>query len=271
MPHFSAHDGTKLAYHLQGTGSPLVCLPGGPARPSRYLGDLGGIPRRLILADGRGTGESDAAADPETYRWDRLADDVEALREHLGLDRVDLLAHSAGANVAIRYAGLHPERVSSLALITPSTVAAGFVPTPEDQEAGLARRAHEPWYEQARASYLAEEGTEFLPLFYGRWDDEIAAHALLDFETSEQPPALGFYAPSPVTPEEVRAGIARLDAPVLVLAGEVDAHPCRDHARSLAGLFPDARLVMQRGVAHFPWVDEPADFARIVTEFLDAR
>jgi glutathione S-transferase len=38
-------------------------------------------------------------ADPATYRMDRLADDVTALADHLGLDRVDLLGHSAGGKM----------------------------------------------------------------------------------------------------------------------------------------------------------------------------
>ena len=46
MPAFHAFDGTKLAYHVQGEGAPLVCVPGGPMRDSVYLGDLGGLAAR---------------------------------------------------------------------------------------------------------------------------------------------------------------------------------------------------------------------------------
>jgi pimeloyl-ACP methyl ester carboxylesterase len=47
--------------------------------------------RQLIMPDMRGTGMSAVPADPASYRCDRLAEDVEALREHLGLDRFDLV------------------------------------------------------------------------------------------------------------------------------------------------------------------------------------
>lgn len=53
--------------------------------------------RQLVLLDLRGTGDSAVPDDPATYRCDRQAADVEALRAHLGLERVDLLAHSAAA------------------------------------------------------------------------------------------------------------------------------------------------------------------------------
>ncbi len=100
MPAFSAHDGTELAYHVFGNGAPVVCLPGGPMQVSVYLGDLGGL---------------------SAHRCDRLVDDVEALREHLGLERTDLLAHSGGANLAALYACRHPEHVGKLALISTRT------------------------------------------------------------------------------------------------------------------------------------------------------
>ncbi len=100
MPTLSAYGTTRLAYHLVGEGEPLICLPGGPMRASAYLGEMGGLgaARQLVLLDLRGTGDSAEPGDPATYRCDRLVDDVEALREHLGLDRIDLLAHSAGGS-----------------------------------------------------------------------------------------------------------------------------------------------------------------------------
>lgn len=126
MPIFSAPDGTKLAYRVFGGGRPVVCLPGGPT-DSRYLGDLGGLSahRQLIRLDLRGTGQSATPEDAASYRCDRLVDDVDARREHLGLDRIDLLAHCAGANLAALYVGRHPLQVSKLALITPSVTAVG--------------------------------------------------------------------------------------------------------------------------------------------------
>src|SRR5580692_1958156 len=122
MPAFHAFDGTKLAYHVQGEGAPLVCVPGGPMRDSVYLGDLGGLAavRRLIMLDLRGTGDSAVPADPSSYRCDRLVDDVLALQDHLGLASADVLGHSAGANVALQYAVRHPNRVGRVVLVTPS-------------------------------------------------------------------------------------------------------------------------------------------------------
>ncbi|HEY0690617.1 MAG TPA: alpha/beta fold hydrolase [Kribbella sp.] len=161
---FSAHDGTKLAYHLFGDGPPVVCLPGG-MQASVYLGDLGGLSahRQLITLDLRGTGQSAIPEDVSTYRCDRLVDDVDALREHLGLDRMDVLAHSGGANLAALYAGRHPDRVSKLALITPSVMAVGLRITGDDRLATARLRQDEPWFAAAFAALetiVAGEATD---------------------------------------------------------------------------------------------------------------
>jgi pimeloyl-ACP methyl ester carboxylesterase len=116
MAIFEGADGTRLAYHQAGEGRPLIGVPGGPMQASAYLGDLGGLSAHhsLVLLDLRGTGASAIPADPASYRCDRQVDDVEALRIHLGLKRIDLLAHSAGAALALLYAA-RPRRPGSSA------------------------------------------------------------------------------------------------------------------------------------------------------------
>jgi proline iminopeptidase len=72
-------------------------------------------------------------ADPTSYRCERLVDDVDAVTELLGLDQVDLLAHSAGAILALLYAARQPHRVDKLVLVTPSTFAVGITATGESR------------------------------------------------------------------------------------------------------------------------------------------
>ncbi|MFF0744634.1 alpha/beta fold hydrolase [Streptomyces sp. NPDC004111] len=137
MPIFTAPDGTRLAYRLVGEGEPLICLPGGALRASDHLGELGGLGahRQLVLLDPRGTGDPEVPADPATDRRGEQVADVEALREHLGLDAVDVLAHSAGAGLALRHAAAHPRRVRGLALIAPRAQEAGVVAGAGDRPA----------------------------------------------------------------------------------------------------------------------------------------
>ena len=131
MPRFASYDGTEINYRVLGYGAPVVCLPGGPGRAAEYLGDLGCLvgSRRLVLLDPRGVGGSADPADAASLGVDRLVDDVESLRAHLGLQRMDLLAHSAGAVLATLYTAAHPRRVSRLILVTPGLAAVGVHPS----------------------------------------------------------------------------------------------------------------------------------------------
>ncbi|MFD9946601.1 alpha/beta fold hydrolase [Nonomuraea sp. NPDC059023] len=107
-------DGRRLSYlDFGGPGRPLVALHGHlseGATFARLAADLG-PGRRLIAPDQRGQGESDRAAD---YSREGYLADLEALLDHLNLDRVALLGHSLGAINAYQFAARHPGRVSAL-------------------------------------------------------------------------------------------------------------------------------------------------------------
>ncbi|MGV9289484.1 alpha/beta fold hydrolase [Streptomyces sp. NPDC003719] len=276
MPTLSAPDGTELAYHARGDGDPLVVLPGGPMRASAYLGDLGGLAahRRLILLDLRGTGDSAAPAYPATYRCDRLVDDVEALRVHLGLERMDVLAHSAGGSLALLYAVRYPARVRRLVLVTATPWALGMPATAEDRIEAALLRKDEPWFEEAYGpfrTWLAGSGDfdpAFLPFFYGRWDDAARDHALRGDEETNEEAADVHLSPDAFDPPATRAALAGCAARVLVLAGELDGGPRPELARRCAAVFPHAETAVQPGAAHYPWLDDPRWFVRRVAAFL---
>ncbi|WP_406151379.1 alpha/beta fold hydrolase [Streptomyces sp. NBC_01012] len=279
MPIFSTYDGTELAYHLVGEGEPLICLPGGPMRAARYFGDLGGLSarRQLVLLDLRGTGDSAVPRDPATYRMDRLVDDVEALRAHLGLEQADVLGHSASGELAALYAAKYPRRLRSLTLVTPGTGTLGLPATDQDRRDAAALRAHEPWYAEARAALdeiqagraTPEAWEGIRPFTYGRWDAEAQAHAALSPTQRNALAGSLYYPEDGLDTESTVAALRELPVPVLVLAGEYDGGPSPDRAAELAALFPHAEFVVQRGAAHFPWMDDPGAFVRTVAAFLD--
>ncbi|MGY4900964.1 alpha/beta fold hydrolase [Streptomyces sp. 900116325] len=274
MPTFSAPDGTLLAYRMIGDGDPVVCLPGGPT-DSRYLGDLGGLSthHRLIVLDLRGTGRSAIPEDTSSYRCDRLVDDVEALREHLGLPRMDLLGHSAGTNIATQYAARYPKNVSKLALIGPSTRAVGIAITGETRRDLAQLRRNEPWFPAAFAALEAittGEGSDseaITPFFYGRWDAAAQRHHAAGRPSNQEAVAL-FAADGAFGPESTRAALAAFEAPVLLLAGECDLNSPPQSAAEFAGLFPAATLVVQPGAGHYPWLDDADRFVATTATFL---
>jgi proline iminopeptidase len=275
MPVFASYDGTEIGYRVLGGGPPLVCLPGGPRRSAEYLGDLGGVSasRQLVLLDPRGVGLSADPADPATLRADLLVRDVDALRAHLGLERIDLLAHSAGAVLATLYAAAHPERLTRLILVTPGLAAVGVGPTTEQVRAALARRSAEPWYPAALAAMekfiagdLSMETFEASrPFFYARWDNASRAHAAAGVAPRHTAARKGFFAGAPLDPPMARTALKRLTAPVLLYAGALDPIATPAVVREAAPLFNDATVAVQPHAAHFPWIDARAAFAATIT------
>lgn len=279
MGTFDSADGTRLAYHLAGhlagTGQPLICLPGGPMIASAYLGDLGGLSahRPLVLLDLRGTGDSAVPADPETYQRGRQVADVEALRVHLGLDRLDIAAHSAGASLALRYAARHPGRVRSLLLLNPSPRAVDLEIADQDRRELVELRRGEPWFPEAFAAFeriWAGERTEadwaaITPFTYGRWDAAAQAHHDRLESCRNADAGAVYYSADLSDTDAVRAAIARLQVPVRLVAGEYDVSLPPKRAAEYAALFRQAELAVLPAAGHFPWVDDPESFVAAIT------
>ena len=279
MSTFASYDGTRLAYVEVGSGPYLLCLPGGPGRAAAYLEDLAGLSevRTLVLLDARATGRSEVPPDPASLRFDRLAHDVEALREHLGLERADVLAHSAGAIVAQAWAAAHPDRVGRLVLVTPSDRMQGG--DRADVAAVRAGRAGEPWYadaaeaQDALATAPPAQQQSLVratrPFFYGRWDARTQEHAATADRQSSRRAEMGFAAGAEeVDVPAVLAGLRAVAAPVLVVGGERDALTGVASVDRVAASFVHASSVLLPRAGHFPWVDEPEAFRAAVEPFL---
>lgn len=276
---FPSYDALPLAYHERGTGEPLVCVPGGPGRASAYLGDLGGLSahRRLILLDNRGTGESAVPEDPDTYRCDRIVDDVEAFRDHLGLERMDLLAHSAAGNIATMYAARYPERLRGLVLVAPGWRATDLEFTDEEWIEAMRRRADEPWFDEAFAAIMrldmgettAENRLAASPMWFGAWTE--AAKEFAESEAAQRSPdaTAGFGVPGAFgDPAQTRAALTDLTASVLLIGGDLDPAPTPRLLGDYAAMFPHSQVVIQERSGHSPWIDDPTTFVETVEAFL---
>lgn len=196
---------------------------------------------------------------------------------HLGLEQLDLLAHSAGCLVAQVWAAAHPARVGSLVLVTPTDRLQGG--TRGDVAAIRQSRSAEPWYadatEAAEAMAFAPPAQQqslvraTRPFFYGRWDERTQAHAATADRQSSKRAELGFaVGAEEVDVPAILQALGEVAAPVLVVGGERDALTGVAAIHAVADCFPHARAEVLAGAGHFPWVDEPAAFAGVVRAFL---
>jgi len=275
---FTAPDGTRLAYREAGAGTPVVCLPGGPMQDPRYLADLGGLTQRarLLLLELRGTGSSSTPTDSTSYRCERMVDDVEALRTDLQVERISVLGHSAGAQLAVRYALRYPERVHRLVLITPGLASLGIEVSNSDRRRVTDLRRGESWFAAASTALddlaagriTADTETAIAPFFYGTWNATTRVHQAAAESQTNHVAAEVFADAARSEAGNLRAALPHLGMPTLVLAGELDVNTPPNCAATLAGLIPAAEILIQPGAAHYPWLDNPGEFTDHVDRFL---
>jgi pimeloyl-ACP methyl ester carboxylesterase len=281
MPALSASDGRRLAYESRGSGELLVCHPGGPGFSGASFGDLGGLDRSrtLLLLDPRGAGASEPPASAAAYSLEDYVADLEALRVHARLERMDLLGHSHGSLVSIVYSARYPARVRRLVLV--GTGARFHAEQAEAMHASMAKRSAEPWFLDASQALAAEQEGRFqddaelgrlvareMPFYFASYGANERAFVERALEQPVHAAALKHFNEHEFLHFDLRPLLGRVVAPTLVVGGSEDfilgPEPCREVADGIAG----AGLELLEDVGHMPWVERPEEFRALVEGFL---
>jgi pimeloyl-ACP methyl ester carboxylesterase len=257
---------TVVDLHVReaGSGLPVVLLHAFPLSCAMWLeqrNDLGEV-CRVITPDLRGFGGSQLGWDEPSL--DHMGDDVAALLDTLGLERVVLGGLSMGGYVAMAFLRRHGHRVSGLVLADTKASA--------DPEAARANR-------HRIADVLDESGSTQVLL------DDVLPALLGETTVTERPMIQGRVralledAPPPAAAWAQRAMAARPDSfdtlravtvPALVIAGEQDTLSLASDAAAMVDALPDARLVVIPRSGHLTAVEAPQAFNVAVREFLTA-
>ena len=127
-------DGLRLASRSIGAGPPRVLVPNG----EYFANDLATVWTRhpALVYDLRNRGASEPVADPARLERGVLndVDDLEAVRRQVGVDRVDLIAHSYVGVVAALYAMRYPQHVGRLVMLSPAPADLTIHPPPPPDE-----------------------------------------------------------------------------------------------------------------------------------------
>lgn len=267
-------NGTELFYEAHGQGAPMLVMHGGLGLDHTYLRpwlDAVGDAAEVVYYDHRGNGRS---ARPE--RWEDVAceawvEDADALRAHLRHERILLFAHSFGGFIAQEYALRHGDRLAGLILCC----TAPAQDYPEVVAEGLGARA------------TAEQGRLVGEAFSGQITDdrelERTFRALLPLyfhpsRTGPPPPLLDATSFSAgafnrylhcVPAFDTTGRLEEIRVPTLVLGGRGDwmFPPAQGPERLAAGI-PGAELHVFEESAHVPFVEQPAEFAGVVRDWI---
>jgi proline iminopeptidase len=268
----------ELFVHEKGEGRPLVALHGGPGLDGSVwfpaLDALAGEEARILAVDHRANGRSDAG-DPARWTTPQMADDVEALIGHLGLERPVVMGWSFGSFVAQEHMARHGTAAGY--------VLVGTVATPDafaDVDDELARFEPEHLRAQVAASWARETEVETaeelralmhdqLPFHFADPEGPLVAQAVADDRVVYRPEVLRHFATGGAYGlTDRRAELAELDVPVLIVSGARDRTTSAASAHELAVALPDATEVVFPDAAHMVPVEENAAFLDALRAFL---
>jgi 3-oxoadipate enol-lactonase len=249
----------EVAYTAVGpAGAPVVVLshslgatrgmwdPQVPALAERY---------RVVTYDTRGHGESPAPAGP--YTLDDLVDDVVALLDRLGVARAHVAGLSLGGMTALRLAAREPSRVGRLAVLCSSAKA-------------------DPQGFRDRAAVARSSGTAgFAPSVVSRWltppyaaehPDLVARLEAMIAGADDE----GYAACCEVVADlDLRADLARITAPTLVVSGAEDQALPPEHQRVIAQGVRGAALLSVSPGAHLANLERPLEITGALLAHLD--
>jgi len=250
--------GARIYYEVTGAGPPLVFAHGLGGNHLSWWQQLSAFEDRFTCVVFSHRGFAPSSEEPGGPGATAFAADLAALINHLGFEKVRLVAQSMGGWTCLAYALQSPERVKALVMCdTTGTLAHPAFPAihaaqPHGREQGLFERGIHP----AAGERMADEQPALHRLY---WQINNLAVGLEKDALRRQLGQLR------TTPPEA---LATLNMPVLCLAGEEDIVIPPETVQLSAGCFPRGRFVSVPKAGHSVYFERAAEFNKLVGNFL---
>jgi aminoacrylate hydrolase len=252
----------SYAFHGPDSGPALVLVAGMGGAGSFWAPQLEAFSasRRTLVYDQRGTGATQRVPVRDI---DELADDLLALLDTLGLDRVDLVGHSTGGAIAQIVAARHPQRVRSVVLYASVHRADAYRRRVWGLRKSILQHMGPEIYAQTTSLFF------YPPDYVARHDEALRA--------VEARSAAGEIAPAEIMGSRIEAilnfdsaaELLCIQAPTLVCCAEDDMLTPAYFSREIAAAIPGAELVLMDRGGHAFSRSRPDDFNRLVLAFLE--
>ena len=264
-------NGTKIWFDLIGSGETVVQIGGAVSAHEGYDPVTPDLSKHyeVLNYDHRGYGGSDRPE--QRYTIDVWCDDLVALLDHVGKDRVHVHGGSMGSFVAIAFALKYPKRVDKLLL------GAGAVAKCD----GMGVSHFRIWQYLARAYGVGsrEVGEELVNKAFSRhYIDTMGLDALTDamVDTASRNASTHVFidACQVMIDADVRLQLGHLDSPTLVMVGSedvltpLDAGPGGVGARQVAQMIPNAKLKVFEGAGHGHYGEQTEESVKAILDFL---
>jgi 2-hydroxy-6-oxonona-2,4-dienedioate hydrolase len=264
---FANIDGARLYYEVAGEGQPFVIIHAGVADNRQWNNEFAYFANRfrVLRYDMRGYGKSE----PVDGEFSHLQD-LTALLDHLHIDQpLILMGCSMGGGLAMDLALAQPSKVKALIMVDAGPTGLKLdVPAPAKFEEA------EKAYNAGDLDRLAEIETQIWFDGMGRTPTQVnQAMRQLAYEMNRNALAhdakhLGKRLPDTQVPAVEH--LSELHMPVLIIVGAHDTPYMLAAATYMVDKIPSARKVIVEDAAHLPNMDQPGEFQRIVTTFLDS-
>ena len=271
--YFMTNDNVKLHYLEAGVGKTIIMLPGAGFSADLFKNQISEFKNKykVISLDKRGHGKSEKV--DFGYRVSRFGKDLYDFLEFLDLDSAIIIAHLLGASSVYEYIDLFgTEKISQLVII--------------DEPASLL--INPIWTERERQNYGAvyEASTlhELTNKFFAE-DSQKLLNEIVDMMTTKQvtQEQKNFIFKCMDIPRQSAAKLYfnnicqdfrdvfhKIDVPTLLITGKANLHPWQSH-KWMSGQIPLSKLELfseEEGGNHFPFVEKPDKFNKIIISFL---
>ena len=266
-----------LAYWLYGDPhpgiTPVFAVNGGPGLSHIYMVQNDtwlriSAHRQVIFYDQRGEGASPLSNPSASQSIDAQVADLDAMREHLHFDKIDLCGDSFGGLLVIAYAAAHPEHVHKLIISDGMPSRKSLVHLlpqvyPDKMEAFAAARAtsHASPEEQAKQALI----DHFRMLFY---DQAKLDHYLANVHDIGFSASTGNAVDKAIADLDLTPALPKFNFPVLVITGRFDMNVAPLTAWRMYKAIPGAKFEVFEKSGHLPSYEESDKYVTVVDAFL---
>jgi proline iminopeptidase len=269
----------RCHYTVRGSGPPLIAISGGPGMDARGWDDFAAIDEfvTIIALHPRGSGLSDLAAD-NAYRLADFAADVEALRQHLALEKPAVMGWSHGGMVAQQFAFTYPSSLSRLILFDTSAHFGEFL---SDIDAAVQEFKNQPWFEKSYQALQKEWAGEYhsdedmgklwaeeMKFYFKNFDRRAQAYHRRTKDLPIRIASLHAFNENEAASMDLRPQLKEIRVPTLVIVGRHDFITNVAMAQEMANHIPDSQLVIFENSGHFALVEEPHKFYQTIQKFI---